>query len=415
MTLAGSPQPQSPTKNQYQRLTSRLEKLGYSDAVPIDAMPIVLKLLNDLVQTTDSCRRLKLDNDKYMQDRKRTEGRMEPLKQEIAQMTKENNMLHLHLINAADARDEREKKAQLALRKYQNEIADLQFVNRQLVAKMDGDHRRAESERTRLAQVLDLMGAGVGVEIDSLALRRGVPSTLNNHLPRVDIDDHLAPVSSDIKSRFPPVELHAVDLVKLADSNIAKLKDELASLTLRNNELVSQIQNFEEQISTRDSEISRLGSLLESERNHAVRVDGPSVLGGIGDYIKSSRMEHVENQLNYLSECLADVEKEKIELEKEKSLLHAESQEKLSALTAELEDVYRKNDSLCQDLKHLEKLIADYERMQNRLPVKKAHVASKGKANVQSSRPLPPTRVAEIYDELNRTRRDLQLKSKSLV
>ena len=55
-------------------LRNRLDKLGYKDPFGIDAMSLVLKIFNDLVQTTESCKMLKTDNDRFLQERKRLES-----------------------------------------------------------------------------------------------------------------------------------------------------------------------------------------------------------------------------------------------------------------------------------------------------------------------------------------------------
>lgn len=83
-------------------------------------------------------------------------------------MTRENNQLHLSVIQAADLRDEREKRTQIAMRKYQNDISDLQFLNRQLEAKAQSEKHRAEAERMRLEHILTLIGSQVGREIDGI-------------------------------------------------------------------------------------------------------------------------------------------------------------------------------------------------------------------------------------------------------
>jgi hypothetical protein len=88
------------------------------------------------------------------------------LKQEIHHLTKENNQLHLDLIRAADLRDERERKAQLAFRKFQNEIADLKFLNKQLVARVDEEQKKADAERFRLENIMTMVGATIGKEIE---------------------------------------------------------------------------------------------------------------------------------------------------------------------------------------------------------------------------------------------------------
>jgi hypothetical protein len=94
---------------------------------------------------------------------------MEPLRNEMAQLTKENNQLHMDLIRAADLRDERERKTQLIVRRYQNDIADLNFLNKQLQSKIGNEQRRAEAERFRLEHVMQLIGNTVGKELDGIA------------------------------------------------------------------------------------------------------------------------------------------------------------------------------------------------------------------------------------------------------
>jgi SMC interacting uncharacterized protein involved in chromosome segregation len=91
---------------------------------------------------------------------------MEPLKHEINQLTNENNRLHRSLIEAADKADEREKASQSAFRKYKQEIEDLKFLNTQLSSKAKEQEKIVSSERTRLEQILSLIGAGASKDID---------------------------------------------------------------------------------------------------------------------------------------------------------------------------------------------------------------------------------------------------------
>ena len=58
----------------FRLLRSRLDQLGYTDVFSLDSMHLILRLLNDLVQTTESCRKLKLTYDKAIGDRRRAEG-----------------------------------------------------------------------------------------------------------------------------------------------------------------------------------------------------------------------------------------------------------------------------------------------------------------------------------------------------
>jgi hypothetical protein len=100
-------------------------------------------------------------------------------------------MLHVQLINAADTRDERDKKASMALRKCQGEINDLKFINKQLLSRIEGDARKLEGEKARMGQVLEQLGLSLGQEVDSKLLKLNPPSKLINFVPRIDIDTGL--------------------------------------------------------------------------------------------------------------------------------------------------------------------------------------------------------------------------------
>jgi hypothetical protein len=58
---------------QFHSLRIRLDKLGYLDPISPDAVPLILKLLNDLVQTTESCQRLKTSHDRAVQEKRNIE------------------------------------------------------------------------------------------------------------------------------------------------------------------------------------------------------------------------------------------------------------------------------------------------------------------------------------------------------
>ncbi len=95
---------------------------------------------------------------------------MSPLKQQIAQLTKENNQLHSDLIRAADLRDEKDKMAQQAFRRYEDQIAELKFMNGHLVSKVEEERTKAAAERNRLEHIMTLLGMTVGKDVDGVLL-----------------------------------------------------------------------------------------------------------------------------------------------------------------------------------------------------------------------------------------------------
>ena len=62
------------SQEQFKLLRSRLDQLGYFELFSPDAHSLVLRLLNDLVQTTESCKRLKVASDNNAQERRRLEA-----------------------------------------------------------------------------------------------------------------------------------------------------------------------------------------------------------------------------------------------------------------------------------------------------------------------------------------------------
>jgi TolA-binding protein len=147
---------------------------------------------------------------------------------------------------------------------------------------------------------------------------------------------------------------------------------------------------LQEQIGARDDEITRLGALLECERGHDLaEIDA----NGIVKESRKNRVDHLESQLEYLNDTIATLEKKNESLEREKAELHAESQEKLSILSAELKEMYDKNETLCSDLKQLEQMVSDLSGMKRPNFVRTA-VAKEVKKSV----PLKPSKVSVSYN-----------------
>lgn len=57
-------------------LRTRLDKLGYLDFCSPESSTLVLKLLNDLIQTTESCKKLKNTMDLVQNDKQQLEGQV---------------------------------------------------------------------------------------------------------------------------------------------------------------------------------------------------------------------------------------------------------------------------------------------------------------------------------------------------
>ena len=161
-----------------------------------------------------------------------------------------------------------------------------------------------------------------------------------------------------------------------------------------------QVKLLRDQITTRDQEIARLGSLLEMERGqntgyHRREGGGSDEEGTTSHYVKMSRVEQLEMQVDYLNESISELEKvfrslkvlqsvitkkkNIATLEKEKSYHRNEGEKRIRELTAELEDCQRKNKHLCADLEKLESMMEDLDNLRKKpMDTKKDQHARRG-------------------------------------
>ena len=89
--------------------THRLDQLGYRQPLGIESLPLVERLFADLVHTTESLKKAKLDLTKSPQDKGTITAHIEAYKSDNAKLVKENNDLHQQFIKTKE-RDEAQIK-----------------------------------------------------------------------------------------------------------------------------------------------------------------------------------------------------------------------------------------------------------------------------------------------------------------
>jgi TolA-binding protein len=65
-------------------------------------------------------------------------------------LTSENNQLHLQLIRITDERTVRESTTKETLRKYEDELSDLRFLNNQYMNQIRLEQQKWEQERDKV-------------------------------------------------------------------------------------------------------------------------------------------------------------------------------------------------------------------------------------------------------------------------
>ena len=89
---------------------------------------LVERLVNDLLKTTEGYQTLKNQIDMMKHDDQLNQQALVPLQKENERVTKENNKLHMEIIQVKEERDNCELKWKNALRQMQEECRDLKFL-----------------------------------------------------------------------------------------------------------------------------------------------------------------------------------------------------------------------------------------------------------------------------------------------
>jgi hypothetical protein len=150
----------------------------------------------------------------------------------------------MDLIAAADMRDEFERKSQMAVRRLQNDLTDVKFINRQLMAKIEKDQQRSEAERFRMEQVLQMVGFAASKEVDGTFLKGKIkaPAKAIDQIQRIDIETGLEPMENELAlPRLPISDPQSADMLRIAEAKIEHLSDSQKSLLTKNSDLQSEV------------------------------------------------------------------------------------------------------------------------------------------------------------------------------
>ncbi|KAJ3365063.1 hypothetical protein GGF32_000243 [Allomyces javanicus] len=213
------------------------------------------------------------------------------LTRELQRLTAENNALHQQLVDAADAQDQQARKTALVVRRLENELADVKFLNAQLLTKVAAEQRKCDEERKRVDDLFKRWQVWSGTK---LAPTSGMAKRFQPQ--HMELTTGLEPLA------IPPflatakiIDPNVVDVVKVAEAKIRDMAARVEEAELREADLKLQIQDLRAQVRTRDDEIHRLSNLMEGRK-------APE---------PASRVEHLEAQVDFLQETITQLEAEK--------------------------------------------------------------------------------------------------------
>jgi hypothetical protein len=170
------------TEQQLYALRRKLDSLGYSNPLDPVSGPLVQKLVDDLVATTDALRNLKLQSARQAQElagseakvgnsqhqklrrpsstqflkRHRGGSQVEALKADSVKLSSENSQLHLLLIKAQEGGSRHDKESYQQIKKLEERIAELTYWKQTAMDRIQAAERENSGLRAKVSELVKL-------------------------------------------------------------------------------------------------------------------------------------------------------------------------------------------------------------------------------------------------------------------
>eukprot|EP00117_Sycon_ciliatum_P035723 scpid27034/ scgid4205/ Centrosomal protein of 135 kDa; Centrosomal protein 4 len=366
------------TERSFLQLRKRLDQLGYRQPLPIESLPLVERLFDDLVQTTDSLRKARSELGEKQLVVEEAHDYIEPYQNENARLVTENRELHLRLIKQKDECTAHTREYKANLRRLEHQNSDLTFLNTQYVVRIKALEKEVRDRNDRIQQLQEKNLQAV------IQTPGGRKKTIAFRRQRMEIDCPVPP--SDAAGKASPAKLqrdpYVADLLRVADARITGLTEELQKAKENCNTSERRAGILAEQVESRDTEIERLGGLLEHGRPHElILAEG-----------KRNLDERLVAQMTMQMEILTD---QRHQLETK--LTDSEAQMRAEAQRAE--ELQSKNLQLCEELRAIQSLSRDLQHEADHMRTQHGQVE---------------TSVQQLHTELHEGRTSLLSKENEL-
>uniref|UniRef100_UPI00358FA8B0 centrosomal protein of 135 kDa-like n=1 Tax=Myxine glutinosa TaxID=7769 RepID=UPI00358FA8B0 len=256
-------------------LHKRLHKLGFKEPLGLESVPLVEKLCSDLVYTTQSLDNAKLEVAKSLKESRNVDAALEPFQTDNRRLVRENNELHLRLLQDRERMEQQAKEIKAKCLKLQNENSDLHFLNSEFLNKIRALEKVGSSKSDKIAQLQEKNMEAVvktpGGKTRSIAFFR----------QHMQIDQIVPPSAVTFPPKTPTYYFEA-DHLQLAHLRSEELKQEVKRLK---EELVKADHTDEEKLKQEE---------LKSLRTEATR------LLGLVDLLQEEK-QHLTNKINTLT------------------------------------------------------------------------------------------------------------------
>ncbi|XP_025835100.1 centrosomal protein of 135 kDa isoform X2 [Agrilus planipennis] len=255
----------------YKKLRRRLNDLGYNQPLVPEAVPLVEKLLHDLIQTTESLQKYMTIAKRAIEERDLLQLGAEPYKCDNAKLVRECNDLHLALLHCKEDNDKN-------IRVFKKEISKL------------------EKEKTKLENSCEKLKHYCS-DLESQLHKRYSRTAASGVKPALR-----SKTTSDLEVRKPRCKIQFNKTLDMCDQRIHNLLEEINFLKEERLEYTEMIKCYKQQVRCREKEIERLQCMLEGGRPADALV-------------KDCCYKDAEEKLEKLQDELCQLKKEKMDLE----------------------------------------------------------------------------------------------------
>ncbi|XP_017758921.1 PREDICTED: centrosomal protein of 135 kDa-like [Eufriesea mexicana] len=291
----------------YRTVRKHLDSLGYKQALTLDALPLIEKLLADLIQTTESLKHFKSIAQENIEAHTQLQSTIDPYKCDNVRLVQECNQLHLDLIKEKENHQKQIKDSKKEIYKLERECNDLQLASSRNL------HRIKELEiesANKSKRILELQGKCLKPIISNVGLaskKRPIfplrrPVIESEPLPKTGIKSTPLPNLSTVEPKI-------IDLLSMADHKMNCLSHEVTKFKGELSLQIDNVQTLKSQLTTKEKEILRLKKMLEGGRPYsAVSKDCACIKAESNFVMPNHNMD--DNELKILQQ-------EKLELEQQ--------------------------------------------------------------------------------------------------
>ncbi|XP_034949159.1 centrosomal protein of 135 kDa isoform X2 [Chelonus insularis] len=255
----------------YKTLRKKLDNLGYSQTLPLDALPLVQKLLADLIQTTASLRHFKAIAENNIENLSQSDFYVEPYRQDNAKLTQECNQLSEELIEVKETNLKVINDLKRKINRLESECNDLQLASAKNLKRIKDLEVESSNKSKRIQE---LLGKCCKPTISNVGLATKRRTVFPLKKPILEADTFSSVDVNNYQNRYfvnlSKVDPHIVDIVEMGDKKINSLLHEVKKLKEQLSLKTDNLSIMNSQLMARDKEISRLKKSMENGRAHSV-------------------------------------------------------------------------------------------------------------------------------------------------